>query len=97
MPAASPIAELLALAHTGVAGRTRFEVAGLYRSNRFKRRIKTALSDVNGVHRVSASSLSGRVLVLYAPDITMDDIVAAIEQPLDYCIKLPGRPARSAA
>ena len=82
MSAASPISEQLALVHAGVAGRTRFEVAGLYRSNRFKQKLENALSDVDGVHRVSASSLTGRVLVLYDPDITMDDIVAAIEQLL---------------
>ena len=97
MSAASPISEQLALVHAGVAGRTRFQVAGLYRSNRFKQRLETALSDVDGVHRVNASSLTGRVLVLYDPDITMDDIVAAIEQLLDTSIRLHRKPARSPA
>jgi Ca2+-transporting ATPase len=51
--------------HTVVAGRTRYRVSGLYRSERFKRVIEEALSGHDRVRSVSASILTGNVLVVY--------------------------------
>ena len=96
MSAASPTSEHLAVVHASIAGRTRFEVAGLYRSARVKQRLETALSDVTGVNRVTANSLTGRVLVLYDPAINMADIIAVIERHLDSGIRLSGKQRRSA-
>jgi len=83
---ASPASEHLAVVHASVAGRARFEVAGLYRSPRIKQQLETALSDMTGVNRITASSLTGRVLVLYDPDISMADIIAAIVDHEQLCI-----------
>jgi len=94
--AVSPTSDHLAVVHASVAGRTRFEVTGLYRSPRIKQRLQTALSDVNGVNRVTANSLTGRVLVLYDPAINMADIIAVIERHLDSGIRLSEKPRRSA-
>ncbi|MGB5584503.1 MAG: cation-transporting P-type ATPase, partial [Gammaproteobacteria bacterium] len=96
MSGASPISEHLALVHTSVAGRTRFEVAGLYRSPRIKEKLETELSAVSGINRVTANSLTGRVLVLYDPDVTIEGIIAAIEQHLDRRVKLRRKTERSA-
>ncbi len=96
MAAASPISERVALVHSSVAGRTRFEIAGLYRSSRLKQKLEAALTDVNGVNSVTANSLTGRVLVFYNPDLTIDDIVTAIEEHLDTSAKLRSKPRRSA-
>jgi Ca2+-transporting ATPase len=82
--------------HTSVAGRTRFEVAGLYRSPRIKEKLETELSAVSGINRVTANSLTGRVLVLYDPDVTIEGIIAAIEQHLDRRVKLRRKTERSA-
>ena len=40
MSAAVPLSESLALVNASVAGRTRFEVAGLYRSPRVKKKLE---------------------------------------------------------
>jgi hypothetical protein len=46
---------------------------------------------------VTANSLAGCLLVLYEPDITLEDIIAAIEQHLDRDVRLRSKPTRSAA
>lgn len=97
MSVASPTSAHLAVIHASVAGRTRFEVAGLYRSARVKQKLETALSDVTGVNRVTANSLTGRVLVLYDPGIDMADIIAVIEQHLDSGVRLRSKPQRPAS
>jgi Ca2+-transporting ATPase len=94
--AASLVSEHLALAHASVAGRTRFEVAGLYRCHRIKQRLESVLNDVNGVQRVTANVLTGRLLVIYQPDITMEDIIAAIEEQLFDVGEIRSKPRQSA-
>lgn len=96
MSAASPVSEHLALVHASVAGRTRFEVAGLYRCNRIKQRLESVLNDVNGVQRVTANVLTGRLLVIYQPDMTMEDIIASIEEHLVDVDKIRGNRSQSA-
>lgn len=88
MSVTAPLSEHIALVHAGIAGRTRFEVAGLYRSPRIKKKLESALSDTDGVNRVTANSLTGHLLVLYDPDIELDDIVSIIEQHLDRKFRL---------
>ncbi len=106
MSTATPISDQLALVHSSVAGRSRFEVAGLYRSRHIKQKLESALAAFNGVHQVSANQLTGKLLVLYATDIELEDIVDIIQQQLDDKIRLakqhtashltedPGPPAR---
>ncbi|MCG6937374.1 MAG: cation-transporting P-type ATPase [Gammaproteobacteria bacterium] len=92
MSTASPISERVALVHASVAGRTRFEIAGLYRSTRLKQRLESALAEVSGIKQVTASDLTGRLLVFYGPDITIDEIVAAIEEHLDAGARFRSKP-----
>jgi Ca2+-transporting ATPase len=76
----SRLSKRVALAHAGVAGRTRFEVAGLYRSPRIQQRLEQALNAVDGVRGVTANTLTGRLLVVYDAKLTIDDLVALIEE-----------------
>ena len=94
----APISDQLALVHARIAGRTRFEVAGLYRSVQMKDKLETALSLVSGVNSVTANSVTGRLLVLYDPAISLDEIIDAIERQLDERVKLryKAKPTRSA-
>jgi len=47
------------------------------------------------VNRVKANVLTGRLLVIYQPDVSMDDIVAVIEKHLDDISKLCSWPKQA--
>jgi Ca2+-transporting ATPase len=67
--------------HTAVAGRTRFRVPGLYRSEALKRLLEGRLSRIKAITRVSASPLTGTLLVCYNTGNTPEsiaDLVAGI-------------------
>ncbi len=51
--------------HTSVPGRARYKVDGLYRSPKLKKYLEEELSRDGTVHFVSASALTGNVLVFY--------------------------------
>ena len=53
--------------HASVSGRTRFHVPGLRRSDPLKRWLETELVGSSGIERVSASPVTGNVLVYYNP------------------------------
>jgi P-type Ca2+ transporter type 2C len=67
--------------HTAVAGRTRYRVPGLYRSEALKRLLELRLARIKAITRVSASSLTGTLLVCYNTGNTHEsiaDLVAGI-------------------
>ena len=97
MSATSLLSDHIALVHAGVTGRVRLEIAGLYRSVRTKQKLETELNEVNGINRVTANNLTGRVLILHDPDLTIEDIVEAIEKHLDDGAKLNTQPRKTAA
>jgi Ca2+-transporting ATPase len=70
--------ELIRLAHTTGRGRARLEVAGLYRTPRLKKLLEQQLTGVEGIQRVAASTLTGRVLLIYSPDIDIAEIARHI-------------------
>jgi len=88
--------EYLTIVHARVTGRIRLEVAGLYRSDRLKQRLEKSLSQLQGISRVTANSLTGCVLVLYEPDISTENIIAAIEGQLDSDTRPAKKSPRSA-
>jgi P-type Ca2+ transporter type 2C len=53
------------LLHAAIKGRVRYKVSGLYRSESLKRQIESSLSNIDGINRVSASILTGNVLVFF--------------------------------
>jgi Ca2+-transporting ATPase len=83
--------------HTSVKGRVRFKVKRLYRSERVKRRLVADLSGLHGIKKVSASVLTGTVLVIFNSDNQLSAIAARIEaiavQPDDAPLSPFGLPA----
>lgn len=65
--------------HTAVKGRARYKVSGLYRSESLKKNIEVGLENHQGITYVSASPLTGNVLVVFNSDRTPDDIASLIE------------------
>jgi Ca2+-transporting ATPase len=68
--------------HTAVKGRVRFRVKGLYRSENLKRTLESTLSSRDGIERVSASILTGNLLVTYNSDNTPGKITLLILETL---------------
>jgi Ca2+-transporting ATPase len=54
--------------HTAVPGRARYRVRGLHHSEILKRHIETELGSREGIHSVSASILTGKVLIVFERD-----------------------------
>ncbi len=71
--------------HTAVAGRARFKVEGLYRSQDFQRLLEFRLARVKEITQVSASALTGNVLVCYNSGNTSDSIAALLEGIASEC------------
>ena len=65
--------------HTAVNGRARFKVKPLYRSEPVKRLIESNLSTEEGIDKISASTLTGTVLVLFNSGNTPARISRLIE------------------
>ena len=64
--------------HCAVSGRVRFRVGGLKRSPVLKQQVEQALAGAAGVLAVSASSLTGTVLVSFAAPMDHATLAAAI-------------------
>ncbi len=64
--------------HTAVAGRTRYRVPELYRSESLKRLLELKLARIKAISRVSASSLTGTLLVCYNTGNTEESIAELI-------------------
>jgi Ca2+-transporting ATPase len=80
--------------HDALKGRARYQVRGLYRSELLKRRLEGLLRREVGVQRVSASVLTGHLLVLFNSDRTAPAIATIIEQiVLDGSEPLPYPPS----
>ncbi|OPY76377.1 MAG: Calcium-transporting ATPase 1 [Syntrophorhabdus sp. PtaU1.Bin058] len=68
--------------HTCVKGRVRLKVTGLYRSDPLKLHIENGLRNDAGIHFVSASTLTGNVLVCYNSGRTYPVILTIVEDLL---------------
>jgi Ca2+-transporting ATPase len=69
--------------HARCRGRARLEVLGLYRSPSLKRRLESLLTAHGGVEGVEVNLTTGRVLVRFGDQTTLQKIVAAIEIGLE--------------
>ena len=69
----------ISLVHANVRGRARFDVPGIYRAPLLRQRLEDKLNETNGIHLAKASSLTGRLLIVYDPDITHAEIISLIE------------------
>ncbi len=68
--------------HTSVPGRARYKVDGLYRSHRLKRYLEEELSRDGSIRFVSASALTGNVLVYYDAGRGAEEIAEAVKRIL---------------
>lgn len=92
----------LLIIHNRVAGRIRLKVPGLYRSERLRTKLESTLSAVNEIRFVSASTLTGNLLIEYTtPEDTGELPVhiatlleAELGHPLIRHIETIDRPAR---
>jgi P-type Ca2+ transporter type 2C len=66
--------------HTRVRGRARFRVKGLYRSEPLKRYLESRLRAGEGLRSVSASALTGNILVYYNSGTSYHTIAILIEK-----------------
>ena len=66
--------------HTAVAGRVRFKVEGLYRSEALKRLLEAQLARLRDISHVSANALTGNVLVCFNSGNTPQTIASLIEE-----------------
>ncbi len=66
--------------HTAVAGRTRYRVPGLYRSESLKRLLELRLTRIKAISQVSASALTGTMLVCYNTGNTEETIALLIAE-----------------
>ena len=73
---------LVQLVHATARGRVRLAVSGLYRSQRLKQVLEDALAGVGSIRAVQANPLTGRLLVIYAPQTPLTDIVSLVESQL---------------
>ncbi|MGD0230239.1 MAG: HAD-IC family P-type ATPase [Syntrophorhabdales bacterium] len=65
---------MVRIVHAAVDGRVRFRVEGLHGSHELKRRLEEGLSRDDDITHVSASPLTGNVLVLYTSSRTASEI-----------------------
>jgi P-type Ca2+ transporter type 2C len=65
--------------HTAVNGRARYRVEGLYRSESLRRLLEFRLAQNRDITHVSASALTGNLLVCFNSDNTPHSIAAIIE------------------
>lgn len=89
-PTDTALNRLVTPVRANVGGRVRLEVSGLYRSPRLKHRLEDRLSGIQGIRSVQANVLTGRLLVICAPQITLAELVQHIELQLgDTCATRP--------
>ncbi|HEV7929728.1 MAG TPA: cation-transporting P-type ATPase, partial [Nitrosospira sp.] len=65
--------------HAEVKGRARLKVSGLYRCEPVRLRIESALVRGAGIRQVNANVLTGRVLVVFDPSRTAEEISVLVE------------------
>lgn len=76
--------------HTAVRGRARFKVQGLYRSEPLRRHLEHRLPNGNGIYEVSASPLTGNVLVVFDPTADVSGVTSCLQALLSDFDRLNG-------
>lgn len=66
--------------HTLVKGRARYKIKGLYHSEPFKRYLELRLSHLEEIIQVSASTLTGNILVIFNPHRSPSEIATLIKE-----------------
>jgi Ca2+-transporting ATPase len=66
--------------HSGVKGRIRIKVHGLYRSESLKKHLEHRLNGLSGIGHASGSILTGNLLILFNSDQTPDKLITIIKK-----------------
>ncbi len=82
--------------HNGIAGRARLEIRGL-RGNDALGRVLERFQWDNGIRRLSASTITGNVLVFYDPDRALAQVIEFLEAVVRHPPEPPPPPAKPAA
>ena len=78
--------------HIKLPGRARYKVQGLYRSESLKKFLEFRLSQHKNIFRISASTLTANILVLFHSDNSHQEIASLIEDALgEIGIASPGQ------
>ncbi|MCB1756632.1 MAG: HAD-IC family P-type ATPase [Gammaproteobacteria bacterium] len=72
-------ADFVKSVHAAVPGRVRFEVAGLYRNPSAKAQLESRLAETNVFRTIKASVLTGRVLLIFPRERSLDEIAKLVE------------------
>lgn len=80
------------IVHARVPGRTRIAVDGLYRCTKLQRNLESQLGDSGLFKRIEASTVTGRLLLVYSRRIPLDDVIRLVDSIIDEA-----RPARPTA
>lgn len=71
------------IAHARVPGRTRFVVEGLYRCTRLQQHLESRLIDSGLFKRVEASTVTGRLLLVYSRRVPLDEVIQVVDSIVD--------------
>jgi hypothetical protein len=84
--------------HTAVKGRVRYKVTELYGSVPLKRLLEVRLAEHAEIQEVSASTLTGNILVRFRPDLSpaaVASLLADIMTDYEDTVRRPPRKTRS--
>jgi Ca2+-transporting ATPase len=77
--------------HTAVRGRARYKVEGLYRSESLRQHLEARLIAIDSIQEVSASALTGNILVRFEPTRSASDVSSLLDAVVvEYLAKRPG-------
>ena len=80
---AEPAPPRFILRHNGIAGRARLQVSGLRGNQSLCVQIECVRRE-QGIRAISASQITGTILIHYDPDRRLDDIVGYLEVAIDH-------------
>jgi hypothetical protein len=87
---------LVSMRHNGTAGRARLEIRGLRGNDALGRVLERFHGDA-GIRRLSASTITGNVLVFYDPDRELPQVIELLEAVVRHPPEPPPPPAKPAA
>jgi len=77
---------IVSLVHATDQGRVRLHVQGLYRSDKLKMDLESALSSHSMINEVSANSLTGNLLVQFLPGKDQNVVIEEVEKVARRCL-----------
>jgi len=82
IPSLNPTANV-EVVHALVPGRARLRVRGVYRNDAGCRHLTAALEECADIHLASVNALTGTVLIHFAPERTLHQLLSELERLFD--------------